>query len=1368
MSNNAKIIQSFVDFINETKPYHDKLTSVTEENQFFDSMAVKLSESLFWKVKESGTAVDTFFSSGDSGLRSFEVQKLFQYYQSAFPKNTRLPGSIRIDADQITDFASIPNVYSKAGFSGPDVADVLLERGSRNAVIPLVEGHDYFVSHGGIQIAIKQTTDISSNFVPSWAEVRDADIVTVAKANSVSLANDLSNDNSANRQIRKILSDLKLMILYSSSIIPSQSAEIDTSIDSLISTLDNGSLPYNYTTLFDLLNSYNAPIPYGLTAAALLKKISSLTSPLAVNMYSDFDIRESGAAEYSDVVSEYLTVSKIKSTDAAQEGDAWTLTIVDADTALIAVESIIDGYIGSIDLGTAVATKTFSSSTVSFSVSLNKVNPALGYSVLIKNRNRIVISPTAPLETWDIIKINPIAHSRPSFISPNYPYIVSSTGQPFTVSVLDSAIASGTVVIEAISATKFKLTSYGETYNAEVTLGVPFDDGRLAFTIIAGAKFNPEIGDRFEVEIDNELATAVALDLGYGYDFDAYDNQELFYSTSPADPNFQVVVDFRFATRFTDYDLATLGLHLSEDAIAGRQFRLTAKPNLAKPINPAGTDLGAVPAGLQLFYADSFALTYSDDGFLTSSVPIIIPVGTHYDNPALGLSFTIATGTKPFIGAVAETFESGDIFSFAVENKWPVVKDRVGYYAVNGPRIVLHSDSFYDVLPANWQVFCDSAELATVNAQSNVNASTQIDGTPLTLDFAAGEYSLDKLNIGFTVIPNKNGITAGDQFTFTTYRNKQSFLVHGSVSGWKEPAEYGVSYWNGCIGFTIEKPRTKMFLGRNGNLGIGKSWLDGKVTISRLRDDAEKAIYQFKKIVDTWQVTKNGTIVGSLSESFSDRWITINQNGLDLSYFEIHVIQDDFDLWNGHDTIIVKTDSKFRSPKNSDYLLVDKRQSASVGLNIDYNAATTQINSVALGQVAVDPRLISITPGTSNISIGSTSPEVDLLSGWVPLVVKSSPGAFSDGASTLDLFTAASNIFVGRIEQYESWPNQFTFDEDFFNTYLPLNSNVSLVSYGSGFNDMVNVHIAESLKILVDAGSTSLSFSLSDAVNVKIDETYRTSIFNRYSQPVSVKLDDTFDGFLPGYSNVPYDAEFNDGWYDATEPLTDAYHELATLEKLAVLPPALLARKNDLIAMLETYLVGTATNTTYETFLSNVRTVSPAGIAGLRGTTLGIPARGLAFDISIGKDGIDTSKPGTEVATMAISDVMVITVSDLGSRFDEFAFDTTPYDAVTTSSSLVFTSDVPPIPAVLPHTTFELATTPFNMPDGFAQSRTIIVTFNIPASKYSVLDHTAIWYQIPGGSATMAPISKVSQTSFAVSVPNTYIGELKLFAVVGN
>ena len=212
MNKNSQYIQSLTDFILDTKPYHSKLTEIVEEYQFSDDMHVHFEERSSIKTTINPTWLYNFYSGGDSSFRTVDIKRLHSPLKTHWSSNASsfYPGAIKASRDENTDFASIPYVYSKKAFDGPGVADVLIERnGVRSIVEPLIEGLDWFQSHGSIQLQIKATRaegsvpsvegseDYLANFVPSWSETRDDDVISAASAYMRQISNDLTNPNSS-------------------------------------------------------------------------------------------------------------------------------------------------------------------------------------------------------------------------------------------------------------------------------------------------------------------------------------------------------------------------------------------------------------------------------------------------------------------------------------------------------------------------------------------------------------------------------------------------------------------------------------------------------------------------------------------------------------------------------------------------------------------------------------------------------------------------------------------------------------------------------------------------------------------------------------------------------------------------------------------------------------------------------------------------------------------------------------------------------------------------------------------------------------------------------------------------------------------
>lgn len=994
---NSQYINSLVSYLNDTKPYHCKLTDVVEEYQFSDSFNVNFQEKTFTTVK-IGPVLSSpfnFFSSGDPQYNSVPIKKLFSAGHTEFSSNIDLnhPGSIKAFRDEITDFAGMPFVYSKKSFDGIGISEVFVERnGDKTLREPLLEGHDYFQSHGGCQINIKQVLDANLSFEPLWCESRDDNVIFESFALTRRLANDYANPSSSIRRIEGLLVQMRTGLLnaivstpydfnqfpfssapkepgtnvpisgplleytttglvlvdnllaqirvpqdyqalYNSAIadgvvifpafltgydlvvylqarIANLSAGTISLLNGLLAILDSELLPRDYEELLIILTNGDpgdvsvlpikfptlpVPIipgfedwlgsnpllhpfdstpssydfwpwdedPFGYDNGSRLvfdkfvdDQLSHLSPSIYFNVFTDFAQRHSGKPKFSDVTSPFIKITGVIANDLSSPGNSWRVIASSNSVSSYDVISGISGYIGSFVISGVLT--TFSSSQVSF-VATKISQPTIGQEVSIENANRLVINHGAPLETWDLIKVNPMSYTRPLLNSNRYGYIQDQDGIRHKVSLLNLMLVpqptlSADIVLTARSGGQyFDISSPDISYVGLAQVDIPFNDGNLAFTIISGTAGPFQKGDKFYFRIENAAQPVQILDLslGYGFDLDSFDAQELVYNnTNPLHPDYNRPVNFTFDTRFVDYDLSSLNVVATDDAVDGRKWRLSAIPNLLKPIITQKKDatssnaidlqdtliggdpltaplyamLGGLTPDLKLYYADSFTIEWSDDNFNTVNSIGVIAVGGSYVDVIQGVSFSVLPGNKPFVAVesddhISGVVSGGDVFSFTVSNIPSKIAEHTnGVVSSYAPRTVVHGDTFHETVSANWFVtFSSPTDFEVMGYLLEGNAGSLVPGTPLSASLSTsglivGEgQSFDLFGLGLTFYPGLYGFGAGDQITFTTSFKKPSVLVHGSVSGWQKSAIIGEPYWNGLIGFKINKPIAKLF-----------------------------------------------------------------------------------------------------------------------------------------------------------------------------------------------------------------------------------------------------------------------------------------------------------------------------------------------------------------------------------------------------------------------------------------------------------------------------------------------------------------------------------------------------------------------------
>jgi hypothetical protein len=1084
--NGSQYVQSLVDFINDTKPYHSKLTEVIEEYRFFDDVNVKMVDATSVRSMHKAAWLYNFFSDGNKDNNTFLAQRVVSPNFVGTDKNSDPANNLgrwKAQRDELTDMVLVPLVFSKKQFDGVGIADAWIEYGG-TSVIPYVEGHDFFQSHGSLEFSVRKIRrfELGPEEKVVWVDTRADGIISAATAAVQALELNADRPQSALQKLKELTNTVKTQLTANArpDSLPYISAL--TACDSLLLSLDSGIIPPGYTTSpgnpdlvltgeYDLIIDGAAtalpPIPpptgyagwrgedgvplAGPTPARSLyidEAYSSLLPALLLNLHGDQELYEDGELSYRPTQNKSLAVYGIVTNPNSVAFEEWTLETIEVFPPTYTVTGSTSGL-----LGTVIAGTNFITTQLTFS-STHLATPKLGDKLLLTPYNLFSIHPSAPLETWNVIKVNPIAYSRPAFTSLRYGYIQDLSEVIGKITLLDTGIKAGTIVLTAISATEFLLTSTAEPeYTATVTVGEVYDDGILGFTIMAGSNQPFVPGDRFFIEIENVPLNPKDFDLYYGYDLDSYDNPDLVYNnTDQLNADYARKIEFRFDSRFTDYDLDAMNLTIQQNAVDRRQFRMVAVPDLTRPIitlkqnqttmsndvdlaaedhevppGISGTSVFSMPGDanpavdLQMYYSDTFRIEYSDDGFVTTNVFGTIDVGETFVEVSIGISFTLVAGSKPFIavssddGLGSPRVEGGDMFSFTVDNPPPLVTTiPIGLIGATVPRLIMHGDSYYRSIPAKWIVSMTSPSAYTLTGTYTMGSlsGTVVTGYPVTGTLSLpGVGAIEgatyrDINAHFTIVSGR-GLALGDSFTFTTYEHKPSFLVHGSVSSWQRNAEYDKWYWNGLIGFKINSPTVELyrkvlhpaFVGDTSTgiyldplpaIGGYYNFSSGWVRIEYVRPDAPAISYTFKKMSNGWQVTRSDLGVVGWTELSS----TFADNYLtavinDIGEdFVIVLKSDNYDFWNAQDAAIVRSTITSLNPTADDFVVFKKTENGSIEIALDYGAMDVPISISALGPLAVDADYVDTSTNLGGVPLSRTSPETNILENWLPTFTK--------------------------------------------------------------------------------------------------------------------------------------------------------------------------------------------------------------------------------------------------------------------------------------------------------------------------------------------------------------------------------------------
>lgn len=1149
---------------------------------------------------------------------------------------------------------------------------------------------------------------------PVWSDTRIENAVATARQVVIDAALDTGNSNSSVNQLTALVTSLRTHLNSLALSVNTEPYRLQAvaEADALLTILAQPNLPASFDVFLQkagirvdpstLTPPYPDPLPPLLTpppgftdwigedgtppgSTYVDEALFALVPPLFfARTDGDLSLRESGELVYDDVEGEQLKLLDI-TVPSQPLYDEWTIEcIATSPTELWTVTGAKYGY-----AGVFVAGGSFIRPYLSFTTTLGTLPSSVGDRLFITPSRKVVIEPSSPLETWNIIKTNPRAYSRPVFASTTYGHIEDALNQVGYVTILDTTLPSGSIVLTATSATTFTLTNTGDAgHVGSVAVGMPYSDGRVAFTIISGA-LPFSIGDQFIIGIVNSPAVALNLDLLYGYDVDPYDNPDLVYNNdAPLNPLYGTKLDFAFDSRFTDYDPNLINLTLTQAAVDGREWRLRAKPTGAPiatlkqdgSITSHAVDLVAgdseyeytqgnvlFPTGTQpiftstggtdpndadiyLHVSNEFEVEYLDSGVWVSVGTAV--VGSPFVSAPDGLAFTIVPGSKPFIGALARDgvgyLEGGDLFYFTVSNPPPYQDPApTSLVSPNVPWLELHGSGFWRAPAADWTLsFTSPTEYVLSGVYTEgPNTGNAVSGYPQTVSLATTGVmvnegaSVKTREVHYTVVNGALPFTSGDAFTFSTHSHKPSLLVHGAISGWQPDATIGEWYFNGKIGFKIEAP-------------VARTWTPGTSTkepttawgvVSWIRPDIEPTIYKLTYSTSTsqWIIT-NGERTASFVSVYSDDFIELTVDALWTADLEIEIVTDAFAFWNSPNVVISRSNLDPLVPAVGDYVLPRKADHASVGISLDF--AQVELSEVPditdLAPASINQTVIDLDTGPGGLPLSNTSPEVSLLSGWIPLMIEpadsvTSNAVFSDASTRINLRSRATGISVGTMysatDNNEGW--RLEWDSTFFNSYLPLNAKASVVIYGNGLDDHMSVRMTDRLIALPSLGTLAEDALFTDALTVATVEQHDWLMEHSHEIAANVAVSDEFDGFLPGYDNLPYDAEgalgldipaltAAQGQYDTGQALLDGYLRAVYLSLLGAPTPAESAELTGLLGLIGSYLQpGGLGATSFTQFVAAWQADVGAEVPPVLAVTLGLPKQGMAIDARKNDEG---------------------------------------------------------------------------------------------------------------------------------------------------
>lgn len=1074
---------------------------------------------------------------------------------------------------------SVPVVY-------PQTVVMPFEAATMVVVGPAVQISNTEISVQGPGLVTATGLSAEPNYDPLYVEQTNkqlfADVTSISQVNAL----DKTNPASCVSRIQVLLDAIGESLLIT------PNSEASTALNAVQAIIDAGDLPNSYDELLQALTAANTPVPAGdfdlgsgKTQVAVtwddVHGILKAYSPsILFNNYTDIGARRSGAVAYEDVLRDDVVVKNIEANPFRQNYEEWTLEAATENTFF--VRGSASGVIG-----VASLPGVFSSSYVNFEL-VQGVDEVVVGTEIVLSPSGICIHADAPCEAWSIIKVNPLAYSRPLFTSTRYGYIQDAAGTRDVITIDDSTIPTGAITIEAVNSNTFNVTHSDGSVYGTAQVGVPFNNGAIQFTIVAGSAYTFQPGDKFYIQIQNDLAEISDLGLDYGFDLDSFDANDTVYNTvNSALQDFQRKLEFAWGSRFTGYDWETFNLQIEENAVQNREWRLRALANVSRPLqlqnsspenkvnliaseDPLNPDAASqfdmandvtsegiqsstdpnVEVDLQLWYADSFAVEY-----FNTSLSMWIGVGTanvgeEFTSATHGISFTLAPASKPFIAAKLHSSwyaravngtltlqagytDGGDIFYWRVTNNPPKQIGPAGLVSVSAPRLVMHGDSYHFTKPATWFLKFVNSQQYTVQGYytSGAQNGQPVFPSPKTISLNDGRSFYSREDGLHWTVKNGLGLGAGDQFTFETYEDKPIFLVHGSNSGWQEDAEIGKFYWNGKIGFKVEEPVATLF--ENGV--IVEDWQSsiGAVELHELRYDVPSCVYRAVcHNTGYWTLYRDGEITASGISLLEDQYLRVSlPAGVAGNSLTINVTASEMNFGLGHDLAIIRT-SVDRAPTTNDFVLFSRTREDRIGISVKALDTSHGAALENLHPVFTDPRFVDHTTG-SGVPLSVTSPETAVAGGWLPTLVTkfdsaTSTAVFSDTATIYEVRSAVLDQKIGTVRPLNTGSSEvvFEWDSGFAATYLPLNAEANIATFSAGMNEPVSVHISEGVHFLLSGSGLKEDALFTDVFTVNFEEANLLKIKSSYSTDFGVAVaDGPFGGFLPGFDNLPFDFE---------------------------------------------------------------------------------------------------------------------------------------------------------------------------------------------------------------------------------------------------
>lgn len=1090
------IIDSLEDYVLDIKPYHSKLSDVIIEYEFFDDVKVKVNEKHQFQILLNSIWGDSYISGPSYAVTKYPLRSSFS--APTFFSFLNFFNGSDFDAQLLSDTGiRAYNTRHRKDFK-------LLKKNG----IPQLEGHDFFQSKGAYTFDILPNQKIvqtshTQSMTPT--DVKDAKpIFRNSYEFNVGVVSVVVHEghgytDAMNIQYLNQQDGIhRFQAIYNGTVIASFDANNFVTIPKVNGTEPGVELAVTIDTDF---------FPFAPNQTVFI--VTNWTTAVQNHPLTIFTVDE---FENND----FIESIQIRIRSILGQNPTFNIKIP--------------------NFGNRIATggMLFAQNNLKFKINktplFNQLVTASNYSKFVFEINpqrKLIVAPDAPLETWSLIKINPISYSRPKMRLSNVAEMsilnmwAGTPSQKWTVTALNSTTFN---IVGSISG------HCGVVYANNNPWDVIDSTGQKQFDVIiqtptGSAPYTPIPGDFYTFSITNPNAFTPQFNLVFGYDLVEYDAP--YYDT-----------------RFQHYNIDVMDFEMAAD-IPNAIIEIKAKSNALFSVN--------IYDKQQYFVGNKV-----DIGSPLPDAIVDVRYNSRYFN------FTVVSPSHP---DDPQHFVENDLFFIEVNNPPPVITELPYFSSINMPFVHLYGTSFVDTPPKKW-IFTAMTDGKTFNVVSSPASSFSSPNLVANVAYDNSECHL-------TFYPSLTiPIAQGDSFEFDIFDKQPSYKVIGSVSGETDYAEVGKWYNNGKIAFILDRPKLTIASKYETDLGLNYSQFsnspditvkidnDKAIKVSRYpRSDAVNDVYTFKynSAINAFSVLSSlgmktgvdfateyewtdkhqnsvlsqnktfdvahadGNISLTILKTFNDNQVTYT----DGYKFTVAINAHKFPLYHSANAIL------FASIKDTDALQFSDFSEDKIALTVDPSSPYMPIlgSQPAVSHLfALDNNedLSSSTylhPGIGPILTGGTKRNEIAL---IPIRAQE----YADvGTVNVDLYAASKpDLKIAEVRQkYSNQKPIIQFNSAFIDTYIgPQGTRFGVkIEQGQMMNTTTAARITDSIKFAEHFRfSESANVSITDALEFKIDFKWHD-----FYDSVSVRM---FDDNIPelynygGYDTLEYDNEAND------------------------------------------------------------------------------------------------------------------------------------------------------------------------------------------------------------------------------------------------